>query len=170
MSYIQSNEVTNLVKIEMQNGDSIVVELYENYAPITVANFKKLVSEGFYDGLIFHRVIKDFMIQGGDPQGSGMGGSKETIKGEFQANGVNNPLSHERGVISMARSQFFNSASSQFFICHADAKFLDGQYASFGKVVEGMETVDKIANVRTNMMDRPLNEQKMARVYFVKEA
>ncbi len=170
MSYIQSNEVTNLVKIEMQNGDSIVVELYENYAPITVANFKKLVSEGFYDGLIFHRVIKDFMIQGGDPQGSGMGGSKETIKGEFQANGVNNPLSHERGVISMARSQFFNSASSQFFICHADAKFLDGQYASFGKVVEGIETVDKIANVRTNMMDRPLNEQKMARVYFVKEA
>lgn len=170
MSYIQSNEVTNLVKIEMQNGDSIVVELYENYAPITVANFKKLVSEGFYDGLIFHRVIKDFMIQGGDPQGSGMGGSKETIKGEFQANGVNNPLSHERGVISMARSQFFNSASSQFFICHADAKFLDGQYASFGKVVEGIETVDKIANARTNMMDRPLNEQKMARVYFVKEA
>lgn len=170
MSYIQSNEVTNLVKIEMQNGDSIVVELYENYAPITVANFKKLVSEGFYDGLIFHRVIKDFMIQGGDPQGSGMGGSKETIKGEFQANGVNNPLSHERGVISMARSQFFNSASSQFFICHADAKFLDGQYASFGKVVEGIETVDKIANVRTNMIDRPLNEQKMARVYFVKEA
>lgn len=170
MLYIQSNEVTNLVKIEMQNGDSIVVELYENYAPITVANFKKLVSEGFYDGLIFHRVIKDFMIQGGDPQGSGMGGSKETIKGEFQANGVNNPLSHERGVISMARSQFFNSASSQFFICHADAKFLDGQYASFGKVVEGIETVDKIANVRTNMMDRPLNEQKMARVYFVKEA
>lgn len=170
MSYIQSNEVTNLVKIEMQNGDSIVVELYENYAPITVANFKKLVSEGFYDGLIFHRVIKDFMIQGGDPQGSGVGGSKETIKGEFQANGVNNPLSHERGVISMARSQFFNSASSQFFICHADAKFLDGQYASFGKVVEGIETVDKIANVRTNMMDRPLNEQKMARVYFVKEA
>lgn len=170
MSYIQSNEVTNLVKIEMQNGDSIVVELYENYAPITVANFKKLVSEGFYDGLIFHRVIKDFMIQGGDPQGSGMGGSKETIKGEFQANGVNNSLSHERGVISMARSQFFNSASSQFFICHADANFLDGQYASFGKVVEGIETVDKIANVRTNMMDRPLNEQKMARVYFVKEA
>lgn len=170
MSYIQSNEVTNLVKIEMQNGDGIVVELYENYAPITVANFKKLVSEGFYDGLIFHRVIKDFMIQGGDPQGSGMGGSKETIKGEFLANGVNNPISHERGVISMARSQFFNSASSQFFICHADAKFLDGQYASFGKVVEGIETVDKIANVRTNMMDRPLNEQKMARVYFVKEA
>lgn len=170
MSYIQSNEVTNLVKIEMQNGDGIVVELYENYAPITVANFKKLVSEGFYDGLIFHRVIKDFMIQGGDPQGSGMGGSKETIKGEFLANGVNNPISHERGVISMARSQFFNSASSQFFICHADAKFLDGQYASFGKVVEGIETVDKIANVRTNMMDRPFDEQKMARVYFVKEA
>lgn len=170
MSYIQSNEVTNLVKIEMQNGDSIVVKLDENNAPITVANFKKLVSEGFYDGLIFHRVIKDFMIQGGDPQGTGMGGSKETIKGEFAVNGVNNPISHERGVISMARSQFYNSASSQFFICHADAKFLDGQYAAFGKVVDGIETVDKIANVRTNRMDRPFDEQKMARVYFVKEA
>lgn len=170
MSYIEANEVTNLVKIEMENGDNIVVELYENYAPITGANFKKLVSEGFYNGLIFHRVIKDFMIQGGDPQGTGMGGSRETIKGEFVVNGVNNPISHERGVISMARSQFYNSASSQFFICHADAKFLDGQYAAFGKVVEGIETVDKIADVRTNRMDRPLNEQKMARVYFVKQA
>lgn len=170
MSYIETNEVTNSVKIEMENGDSIVVELYENYAPITVANFKKLVDEGFYNGLIFHRVIKDFMIQGGDPQGTGMGGSRETIKGEFAVNGVNNPISHERGVISMARSQFYNSASSQFFICHADAKFLDGQYAAFGKVVEGIETVDKIADVRTNRMDRPLNEQKMARVYFVKQA
>lgn len=170
MSYIETNEATNLVKIEMQNGAGIVVELYENYAPITVANFKKLVGERFYNGLIFHRVIKDFMIQGGDPQGTGMGGSKETIKGEFAVNGVNNPISHERGVISMARSQFYNSASSQFFICHADAKFLDGQYAAFGKVVEGIETVDKIANVRTNRMDRPLNEQKMSRVYFVKEA
>lgn len=170
MSYIQSNEVTNLVKIEMQNGDSIVVRLDESNAPITVANFKKLVGEGFYDGLIFHRVIKDFMIQGGDPQGTGMGGSRETIKGEFAVNGVNNQLSHDRGAISMARSQFYNSASSQFFICHADAKFLDGQYAAFGKVVEGIETVDKIANVRTNRMDRPLDEQKMVRVYFVKEA
>lgn len=170
MAYIQSNEVTDLVQIEMQNGDKIVVELDGNNAPITVANFKKLVGQGFYDGLIFHRVISGFMIQGGDPQGTGMGGSKETIKGEFRVNGVNNPISHERGVISMARSQFYNSASSQFFICHDDAKFLDGQYAAFGRVVAGIETVDKIASVPTNRMDRPLEEQKMAKVCFVKEA
>ncbi len=166
--YIETNEITNKVKIEMANGESIVVELDESVAPITVKNFQKLVSEHFYDGLIFHRVIAGFMIQGGDPQGTGMGGSKETIKGEFAVNGVNNTLSHERGVISMARSQFYNSASSQFFICHADAKFLDGQYASFGRVVEGMETVDHIAEVPTNRADRPLVEQKMKKVCFVK--
>ncbi len=167
MSYSKTNDVTNFVKIEMQNGDGIVVELMSETAPITVKNFQKLVGQGFYDGLIFHRVISGFMIQGGDPQGTGMGGSKETIKGEFRVNGVNNNLSHERGVISMARSQFYNSASSQFFICHADAKFLDGQYASFGKVVEGMDAVDRIAEVATNYNDRPIVEQKMKAVYFV---
>lgn len=166
--YTETNEATNKVKIEMANGEYIVVELDASVAPITVKNFQKLVAEHFYDGLIFHRVISGFMIQGGDPQGTGMGGSKETIKGEFMVNGVNNTLSHERGVISMARSQFYNSASSQFFICHEDAKVLDGQYASFGKVVEGMETVDHIASVPTNRADRPLIEQKMKKVCFVK--
>ena len=167
--YKETDKVTDLVKIEMQNGDAIVVELSKTYAPITVANFKKLVGEGFYDGLIFHRVISGFMIQGGDPLGTGMGGSDSSIKGEFRLNGVNNPISHERGVISMARSQYPNSASSQFFICHADAKFLDGQYAAFGKVVEGMETVDKIAAEPTNRQDRPLKEQKMKKVCFVEK-
>lgn len=170
MAFIETDKQTDYVKIEMQNGDSMVVELNEKVAPITVANFKKLVSQGFYDGLIFHRVISGFMIQGGDPQGTGMGGSKDKIKGEFRANGVNNTLSHERGVISMARSQFVNSASSQFFICHADAKFLDGQYAAFGKVVEGIDTVDRIADVATDYNDRPLSEQKMKKVRFVQKA
>lgn len=168
--YKITDKTTDLVKIEMMSGDSIVVELNANVAPITVENFKNLVAQGFYDGLIFHRVISEFMIQGGDPQGTGMGGSKTTIKGEFKVNGVNNTLSHDRGVISMARSQFYNSASSQFFICHADAKFLDGQYAAFGKVVEGIETVDKIASVPTDYSDRPLEEQKMKKVCFVEEA
>lgn len=167
MSYSKSDTTTNYVKVEMESGESFVIELDEQAAPITVSNFKKLVENKFYDGLIFHRVIEGFMIQGGDPQGTGMGGSKETIKGEFKINGVNNPISHKRGVISMARSQFYNSASSQFFICHADAEYLDGQYAAFGKVVSGMEVVDKIAVVKTNGMDRPLKEQKMVRVFFV---
>ena len=165
--YQISDKATDLVKIEMMSGDSIVVELDGASAPITVENFKNLVAAHFYDGLIFHRVISGFMIQGGDPQGTGMGGSKHTIKGEFKLNGVNNPISHERGVISMARSQFPDSASSQFFICHADAKFLDGQYAAFGKVVEGIETVDKIAAVPTNRGDRPLIEQRMKSIRFV---
>ena len=169
MSYIETNEVTNTVKIEMCDGNSIVVELDEKAAPLTVKNFQKLVSQHFYDGLIFHRVISGFMIQGGDPQGTGMGGSKETVKGEFRVNGVNNPLSHERGVISMARSQFYNSASSQFFICHADAKFLDGQYAAFGKVVQGIEEVDRIASTPTDRSDRPLEEQRMHTIHFVKQ-
>ena len=136
-------------------------------APITVQNFKDLVSKKFYDGLIFHRVISGFMIQGGDPTGTGMGGSDIDIKGEFAINGVQNKISHRRGVISMARAMNPNSASSQFFICHADATFLDGQYAAFGKVVEGIEVVDKIASVKTNSQDRPLIEQKMKSVYFV---
>ena len=164
-----TTQTTDFVKIEMENGKHIVVELDAKAAPITFANFKKLVGQGFYDGLIFHRVISGFMIQGGDPQGTGMGGSKETIKGEFAVNGVNNPISHARGVISMARSQFYNSASSQFFICHADAKFLDGQYAAFGKVVEGIETVDAIAATPTDMGDRPFDTQRMAKVCFVEK-
>lgn len=168
MEYIQTNETTNTVQIEMSDGGKIIVELDEKSAPLTVKNFQKLVAQRFYDGLIFHRVISGFMIQGGDPQGTGMGGSKETVKGEFRANGVNNSISHERGVISMARSQFYNSASSQFFICHADAKFLDGQYAAFGKVVEGMDVVDRIASVPTNRADRPMVEQRISSVTFVK--
>ena len=162
-----SNQETDYVKIEMQSGDSMVIELDGKSAPITVANFKKLVGQGFYNGLIFHRVISGFMIQGGDPEGTGMGGSKENIRGEFLYNGFKNTISHVRGVISMARAQNPNSASSQFFICHADAKFLDGQYAAFGRVVEGIETVDKIASVATNYNDKPLTPQVMAKVYFV---
>lgn len=156
-----------MVIITMEDGSQIKLELDREAAPITVANFEKLVNEGFYDGLIFHRVISGFMIQGGDPTGTGMGGSKETIKGEFKANGIENNLSHKRGVISMARSSKYDSASSQFFICHADAAFLDGSYAAFGRVVEGMETVDKIASVKTDAKDRPLVEQKMKTVRLV---
>jgi peptidyl-prolyl cis-trans isomerase B (cyclophilin B) len=156
-----------MVIITMEDGSQIKLELDREAAPITVANFEKLVSEGFYDGLIFHRVISGFMIQGGDPTGTGMGGSNETIKGEFKANGIENNLSHKRGVISMARSSKYDSASSQFFICHADATFLDGSYAAFGRVVEGMETVDKIASVKTDAKDRPLVEQKMKSVQLV---
>lgn len=167
MGYQETDKVTNTVKIEMESGDSIVVELDSKVAPITVDNFQQLVARKFYDGLIFHRIIAGFMIQGGDPTGTGMGGSDKNIKGEFLANGVNNTLRHARGVISMARSQFYNSASSQFFICHANAYFLDGQYAAFGKIVEGMDTVDKLASVRTGRNDRPIVEQRMKRVYFV---
>lgn len=170
MAFVESKQRTDYVKIEMTSGDSMVIKLDASVAPITVENFKSLVADGFYDGLIFHRVISGFMIQGGDPEGTGYGGSKRTIKGEFKINGVNNTLSHKRGVISMARSPYPDSASSQFFICHADAKFLDGQYAAFGEVVEGIETVDKIASVRTTASDRPLTEQKMKRVYFVEKA
>lgn len=153
-----------MVVIEMENGKKIKLELYPDAAPITVANFEKLVGEGFYDGLIFHRVINGFMIQGGDPEGTGMGGASEKIKGEFLINGVNNPIKHERGVISMARSSMPNSASSQFFIVHQNAPHLDGQYAAFGKVVEGMDVVDEIALTPTNYMDRPLTDQVMKKV------
>ena len=155
-----------MVVIEMENGGKIKLELDAEQAPITVANFTKLVGEGFYDGLIFHRVISGFMIQGGDPQGTGMGGAKEKIKGEFLMNGVMNNISHKRGVISMARAQHPDSASSQFFIVHEDSTFLDGQYAAFGRVVEGMEVVDEIAAVKTNGADRPLTEMKMKKVYI----
>ncbi len=155
-----------MVVIELENGKKIKLELYPEKAPITCANFEKLVKEGFYDGLIFHRVIKGFMIQGGDPEGTGMGGSKEKIKGEFRSNGVENDLKHARGVISMARTKMPNSASSQFFIMHEDAPHLDGEYAAFGKVVEGIEAVDEIAESKTDYNDRPLNDIKMKKVYI----
>ncbi len=155
-----------MVIIEMDNGSQIKIELEPTVAPITVANFEKLVKEGFYDGLTFHRIIPGFMIQGGDPKGNGTGGSKENIKGEFSSNGVNNPLKHTRGVISMARAMDPNSASSQFFIMHADAPHLDGQYAAFGKVVEGMDVVDQIANERTDFRDAPLTKVVMKRVFI----
>ena len=148
-----------MIIIEMNDGGIIKLELDEKAAPKTVKNFRKLVKEHFYDGLIFHRVIKGFMIQGGDPSGTGMGGSKETIPGEFSANGFNNPLKHTAGVISMARTMDPDSASSQFFIMHKDAPHLDGQYAAFGKVVEGMEVVDRIASVPVDFRDKPLNPQ-----------
>lgn len=155
-----------MIVIEMENGHTIKLELDEKAAPITVANFTKLVKEGFYDGLTFHRIIKGFMIQGGDPLGNGTGGSKETIKGEFATNGVNNPISHKRGVISMARAMDPDSASSQFFIMHADGEYLDGQYAAFGHVVEGMETVDEIASVPTGFQDRPKKPVVIKRIYI----
>ncbi|MGN0604040.1 MAG: peptidylprolyl isomerase [Oscillospiraceae bacterium] len=155
-----------MVVIEMENGKKMKIELYPDKAPITVANFEKLVKEGFYDGLTFHRVIPGFMIQGGDPEGTGMGGSKEKIKGEFASNGVKNDLKHTRGVISMARSMMKDSASSQFFIMHADAPHLDGEYAAFGKVVEGLEVIDEIAAVPTDFRDKPETPQVMAKVYF----
>ena len=149
-------ENTN-IKITMDNGGEIYLELYPEYAPETVSNFVSLVKDGFYDGLTFHRIIRGFMIQGGDPEGTGFGGSDKTIKGEFASNGfTQNTLSHERGVISMARSQMPNSASSQFFIVHEDSTFLDGDYAAFGVVTEGMDTVDEIASVATDYNDRPI--------------
>ena len=158
-----------MVVIEMQNGHTMELELYPDTAPITVANFKKLVKSGFYNGLSFHRVIPGFMIQGGDPLGNGMGGADENIKGEFRANGVKNDLRHTRGVISMARAQDPNSASSQFFIMHADAPHLDGSYAAFGKVTSGFEVIDEIASVPTNFADKPLTPQIMAKVYLKDE-
>ena len=153
-----------IVTIEMEDGGVIRLELYPDIAPITVDNFVSLVKKGFYDGLIFHRVISGFMIQGGDPKGTGMGGPGYTIKGEFRANGVVNNIKHERGVISMARSMMPDSAGSQFFIMHADAPHLDGQYAAFGRVIEGIEEVDKIAAARTSRGDRPGTDQRMKKV------
>ena len=153
-----------IVTFEMANGDIIKAELYPEIAPNTVNNFISLVNSGFYNGLIFHRVIKGFMIQGGDPQGTGMGGPGYSIKGEFARNGVANNLKHSRGVLSMARAMSPNSAGSQFFIMHASAPHLDGQYAAFGQVIEGIENVDKIAGVATDYNDRPEQEQKMAKV------
>lgn len=150
-----------VVTITMENGDVIKAELYPEVASNTVNNFISLVKKGYYDGLIFHRVIRGFMIQGGCPQGTGMGGPGYSIKGEFSQNGVKNDLKHTEGVLSMARSMMPNSAGSQFFIMHKDAPHLDGAYAAFGKVTEGMNVVDKIANERTDYSDRPLKEQKI---------
>ena len=158
-----------MVRITMENGHTIDLELDAEAAPITVENFLKLVKDEFYDGLIFHRVIAGFMIQGGDPTGTGMGGPGWEIKGEFAMNGVKNPISHKRGVISMARSMDPDSAGSQFFIMHKDGEFLDGQYAAFGHVVSGIETVDEIAGVRTGRNDRPLEEQKIRSIRIVEE-
>lgn len=157
-----------MIVIEMENGGKIELELYPEFAPETVKNFETLVSSGFYDGLTFHRVIPGFMIQGGDPLGNGMGGSEKKIKGEFRANGFKqNTLKHERGVISMARAFDPNSASSQFFIMHADAPHLDGSYAAFGKVISGIEVVDEIASIPTDYSDRPKIAVRIKKAYIV---
>ena len=152
---------TNYVKLEMENGDSMIIELYPDEAPITVRNFKKLVSRHYYDGTVFHRVIEGFMIQGG------AGAATDSIKGEFSANGVKNGIKHDRGVLSMARTSDPNSATSQFFIMHAAAPHLDGSYAAFGKVISGLDVIDKIASVKTNANDKPLTEQKIKSITFV---
>ena len=153
-----------IVTFTMENGDTFKAELYPEIAPQSVNNFISLIQKGFYNGLIFHRVIKGFMIQGGDPQGTGMGGPGYSIKGEFSSNGFKNDLKHTEGVLSMARSMFPDSAGSQFFIMHKNSPHLDGDYAAFGKVIEGMDVINKIAEVRTNYSDRPLEEQKMQTV------
>lgn len=153
-----------IVTFTMENGDIIKAELYPDIAPISVNNFISLVNQNFYDGLIFHRVISGFMIQGGDPEGTGCGGPGYSIKGEFSANGVENNLKHTEGVLSMARSMAPDSAGSQFFIMHKTSPHLDGSYAAFGKVIEGMDTVNKIAETPTDYYDRPLDEQKMKSV------
>ncbi|MDU1348748.1 peptidylprolyl isomerase [Clostridium faecium] len=148
----------------MEDGSKIKIELYPDAAPNTVRNFISLANSNFYDGLIFHRVIPDFMIQGGDPEGTGIGGPGYSIKGEFSSNGFENNLNHDRGVISMARSQDKNSAGSQFFIMHKNSPHLDGEYAAFGKVIEGMEVIDKIAAVETDNQDKPKEDVKMKKV------
>lgn len=158
------------VQLDVRDFGAIVLKLDPTAAPITVANFKELVDSGFYDGLTFHRIISGFMIQGGDPNGTGTGGSSKTIKGEFAANGVSNPISHTRGVISMARSNAPNSASSQFFIVHKDSTYLDGNYAAFGYVIDGMDVVDAIAAVETGSNDRPLESVVIERAVLLRGA
>ena len=153
-----------IVTIEMENGDIMKAELYPEIAPNTVNNFISLIQKGYYDGVIFHRVIPGFMIQGGDPDGTGMGGPGYSIKGEFSQNGFKNDLKHTPGVLSMARTMIPDSAGSQFFIMHETSPHLDGAYAAFGKLTEGLEIVDKIARVKTDYSDRPMEEQKMAKV------
>lgn len=173
-TFTETSKETDRIKIEMDDGRIILAVLSNKDTPITIANFKKLVSEKFYDGLIFHRVIADFMIQTGDPTGTGMGGSEEEIKGEFEINGVENNLSHTKGVLSMARrggnpetAETMNSASSQFFIVQADSTYLDGQYASFGRVFAGLDAVDDIASVSTDSNDKPTTEQKIKTIRFI---
>lgn len=153
-----------VVTIEMENGDIMKAELYPEIAPNTVNNFISLIKKGYYDGVIFHRVIPGFMIQGGDPEGTGMGGPGYSIKGEFSNNGFKNDLKHTPGVLSMARTMIPDSAGSQFFIMHENSPHLDGEYAAFGKLIEGLEIVDRIAKVKTDYSDRPMEEQKMAKV------
>lgn len=174
--FVVSEKETNLVKIDVKDAGIMIAELYPKIAPITVKNFKSLINEGFYENLTFHRVIKDFMIQTGDPTGTGSGGSEKTIKGEFKNNGVKNTLSHTRGVLSMARAggnpdtaETMNSATSQFFIVHADSDFLDGNYAAFGKVIYGLDVIDKVANVKTNKNDAPVVEQILSSIKYVSE-
>mgnify|MGYP002571564141 CR=1 FL=1 len=157
-------EKNPIVTIEMNNGDIMKAELYPEIAPNTVNNFISLVNKGFYDGVIFHRVIRGFMIQGGDPQGTGVGGPGYSIKGEFSGNGFANDLKHTPGVLSMARTMMPDSAGSQFFIMHETSPHLDGQYAAFGKVIEGVDIIDKIASVATDYMDKPLETQMMKKV------
>ncbi|MCR2032929.1 peptidylprolyl isomerase [Anaerofustis stercorihominis] len=157
------------VKIEMEDGDIMLAKLYEDIAPITCDNFIKLAKKGFYNGLIFHRVIKGFMIQGGCPDGNGMGGPGHTIKGEFSSNGIKNDLKHERGVLSMARSMDKNSAGSQFFIMHENAPHLDGDYAAFGKLIEGYDVLDKIAETPTDYMDKPKEERKIKEITIIED-
>lgn len=153
-----------IITIQMENNDIIKAELYPEIAPNTVNNFISLIKKGFYDGLIFHRVIEGFMIQGGCPDGTGMGGPGYGIDGEFTLNGFKNDLKHTKGVLSMARAQNPNSAGSQFFIMHQNSPHLDGSYASFGKVIEGLDIVDKIATTKTDFADKPLNEQKISKI------
>ena len=153
-----------IVTIEMENGDIMKAELYPEIAPNTVNNFISLINKGFYDGVIFHRVIKGFMLQGGDPDGNGTGGPGYSIKGEFSQNGFKNDLKHTEGVLSMARTMIPDSAGSQFFIMHKNAPHLDGAYAAFGKIIEGMDVVNKIAEVHTDYSDRPMQDQRMAKV------
>ena len=174
-AYKVTDEVTDRVKIQMENGDVMLIVLSNKDTPITIKNFKKLVSEHFYDGLVFHRVIEGFMIQTGDPTATGTGGSDEEIKGEFEINGVKNSLSHTRGVVSMARrgaqpetKETMNSASSQFFIVQDDSTYLDGNYAAFGRVFAGLDVVDKIAMVETDAYDKPLKDQKIHSIRFIK--
>lgn len=153
-----------IVTIEMNNGDIMKAELYPEIAPNTVNNFISLVKKGYYDGIIFHRIIRGFMIQGGDPEGTGVGGPGYSIKGEFTQNGFPNDLKHTKGVLSMARTMMPDTAGSQFFVMHETSPHLDGQYAAFGKVIEGEDVIDKIASVATDYMDKPLEEQKMKKV------
>lgn len=174
VSLIESEKESDLVLILVKNYGAMLAELYPDVAPLTVKNFKKLVSNNFYDGLIFHRVIKDFMIQTGDPSGTGSGGSDEKIKGEFKNNGIENDISHKKGVLSMARVVFnpeteesYNSASSQFFIVQADSTYLDGNYAAFGRVLNGFDVLDNIAKITTDENDKPLTDVVLDKIIFV---